>query len=203
MLVWLTGALVFCGASLVLAWMLLLPLAAQARFAATTGAQLQVQGLMGDPFGGTATVTGWTLRAEESATAPVLARGGAAHAVAPNWSAALEAAPGTRIEIEKLEISVIEARLLPDATGRWPLLAVCSAAGLPYERGGAVGSAPRVRIKHLHLRVENLVVRDAASGRETRVRVDWTGDFTDLDHLRPVVTALLAASRTAGRAGSR
>ncbi|MCX6937220.1 MAG: hypothetical protein NTU80_04875 [Verrucomicrobia bacterium] len=193
----------FSGAVLALGWMLLLPLVAQERFAATTGAQLQVQGLMGDPFSGTATVTAWTLRAGESATAPVLARGGAARAVAPNWSAALDAAPSTRIEIEKLELNVTEARLLPDAAGRWPLLAVCSAAGLPYERGGAVGTASRVRIRHLHLRVETLVVRDAASGRETRVRVDWTGDFADLDHLRPVVTALLDASRTAGRSVAR
>ena len=198
-----TGALVFGAAVLVLGWMLLLPLAAQARFTAATGAQLQIQGLMGDPFRGTATVAAWSLRADESAQAPVLARGGAARALAPKWSAALDAAPGTRIEIEQLELSVTEARLLPDATGRWPLLAVCAAAGLPYERGGAVGTGPRVRIKKLHLKVETLLVRDAASGRETRVRIDWTGNFTELDHLRPVVTALLAAARTAGRSPER
>jgi hypothetical protein len=198
-LAWLTAGLMFSSAALALGWMLLLPLVAQERFAATTGAQIKVQGLMGDPFGGTATVAGWTLRADESAAAPVLARGGAARAVVPNWSTALEAASGRHIDIEKLELSVTEARLLPDAAGRWPLLAVCAAAGLPYERGGAIGTGPRVLIRRLHLRVETLVVRDAASGRETRVRVDWTGDFTDLDHLRPVVTALLAASRRAGR----
>ncbi|MEN9842155.1 MAG: hypothetical protein RL376_1955 [Verrucomicrobiota bacterium] len=194
MLAWLTAGLMFCGATLVLGWMLLLPVVAQERFAAATGSQLQVQGLMGDPFSGTATLTGWTLRADASPTAPVLARGGVARALVPNWSAAL-AEPGTRIEIEKLELNVTEARLLPDANGRWPLLSICAAAGLPYERGGAVGSAPRVRIRQLQLRVQTLVVRDAATGLEARIRVDWTGNFTELDHLRPVVTALLAAAR--------
>lgn len=199
MLPWLLGALVFCAALAVLTWMLLLPGVAQARFAAASGgAELRVRGLMGDPFAGRATVTGWTLRASAASGAPVLARGGASELVAADWRAAMQAEPGRGVVVlDSLHLQVTELRLAPDAEGRWPVLALGAAAGLPYERGGKIGDGPRVRVRHLRLAVETLIVRDAASGRETPVRIDWTGEFRDLDHSRPVVASLLAAA--AGR----
>ena len=195
-LAWLAASLVFCSAAAVLAWMLLLPLAAQVRFATTTGAQLRLLGLMSDPFAGAATVTGWTLRASEAPGAPLLARGGAASVSAPAWHTVLIREPGATLVVERLDLVIGEAHLAPDATDHWPLLAVLAASGLPYERGGAIGNGPRVLIKKLHLSVQTVVVRNAATGRDTAVRVDWVRDFKDLDHLRPLVTALLAATRT-------
>lgn len=192
---WIAAAMVFCAAVSVLAWMLLLPAAAQARFAAATGAELRVQGLMGDPFSGRATVTGWTLRASSDSKAPVLARGGASEIVSTDWQAALGAGGEKEVVIiDSLNLHATELHLAPDAKGRWPLLALGAAAGLPYERGGKIGDGPRVRVKNFHLRVDKVVVRDAASGREVPVRVDWQGEFRDLEHSRPVVAALLAAA---------
>ena len=175
--------------------MLLLPVAAQTRFAAATGTELRLQGLMGDPFAGRATVTGWTLRASDAPQAPVLARGGAAEIISTDWQAALGAG-GDRdtVVIDSLTLHAAELFLAPDAKGRWPLLALGASAGLPYERGGKTGEGPRVRIAHLKLSVDNVVVRDAATGRDTPVRVAWRGEFRDLDHSRPVVAALLAAA---------
>ncbi len=200
---WALGALVFCVAFGVLAWMLLLPGVAQARFAtATGGAELRVRGLMGDPFAGRATVTGWTLRASAEPDARVLARGGASEVVSSDWRVALGATPaGGVVTIDSLTLRATEIVLAPDAQGRWPLLALGASAGLPYERGGKVGDGPRVRVRHLRLAVDTVVVRDATSGRDTPVRVDWRGEFRDLDHSRPVVAALLAAAAGAGGGG--
>ncbi len=197
---WALGALVFCAALAVLAWMLLLPGLAQARFnAAAGGAELRLRGLMGDPFAGRATVTGWTLRASAEPGAPVLARGGASEIVSADWRVALGAAPaGGVVTIDSLALRVSELVLAPDAQGRWPLLALGASAGLPYERGGKIGDGPRVRVRHLRLAVDTVVVRDAATGRDTPVRVDWRGEFRDLEHSRPVVAALLAASASGG-----
>jgi hypothetical protein len=39
------------------------------------------------------------------------------------------------------------------------------------------------------------VVRDAATGRDVARAVAWSGEFSELDHTRPVVAALLAAAR--------
>lgn len=198
-LVWLIGGLLFIGAAGTLAWMLLLPGAVQARFAAATGSALQVRGLAGDPFAGEATVAGWTLRASTERDAAILARGGAASVRAPGWRDALSSQAGETVVIERLDLVVNEAVLAPDDAGRWALLSIAAAAGLPYERGGAVGAdAPRVRIKRLRLQVETIVIRNSPGGRPIPVRINWSGEFTDLDHLRPVVTALLAAARGAG-----
>lgn len=196
MLAWLAAGLVFCAALGVLAWMLLLPAAAQTRFsAATGGAELRVQGLMGDPFAGRATVTGWTLRASAAPKAPVLARGGASEIVSTRWQAALAADPENGVAvIDSLTLRASELVLAPDSQGRWPLLALGASAGLPYERGGKIGDGPRVRVKLLRLSVDTVVVRDAATGRDTPVRIGWRGEFKDLDHSRPVVAALLAAA---------
>ncbi len=194
-LAWIAAAMVFCAAVSVLAWMLLLPLAAQARLAAATGAELRVQGLMGDPFAGRATVTGWTLRASSDSKAPILARGGASEIVSTDWQAALGTGGEKEVVvIDSLNLHAAELHLAPDAKGRWPLLALGAAAGLPYERGGKIGDGPRVRVKNLRLRVDKVVVRDAASGREVPVRIDWQGEFRDLEYSRPVVAALLAAA---------
>jgi hypothetical protein len=194
-LAWIAAALVFCAALAVLAWMLLLPVVAQTRFASATGTELRLRGLMGDPFAGRATVTGWTLRATSSPQAPVLARGGASEIVSADWQAALGAS-GDRdtIVIDSLTLHAAELHLAPDAKGRWPLLALGASAGLPYERDGKVGDGPRMRVTLLTLRVDNIVIRDATTGRDTSVRIDWSGEFRDLDHSRPVVAALLAAA---------
>lgn len=197
---WLAAALVFCSALAVLAWMLLLPAVAQTRFAAGTGgAELRLRGLMGDPFAGRATVTGWTLRASADPKSPVLARGTASEIVSADWQSALGITGSGKdpVVIDKLVLHAAELVLAPDAQGRWPLLALGASSGLPYERGGKTGDGARVRIKNLKLSVDTVVVRDAASGRNQAVRVDWRGEFRDLDHSRPVVAALLAAA--AGR----
>lgn len=198
---WALGALVFCAALAVLAWMLLLPGLAQTRFnAATGGAELRLRGLMGDPFTGRATVAAWTLRASDGPGAPVLARGGASEIVSTDWRVALGGAPvGGAATIDSLTLRVTEMTLSPDAQGRWPLLALGASAGLPYERGGKVGDGPRVRVKLLRLSVDTVVVRDGATGRDTPVRLDWRGEFRDLEHSRPVVAALLAAAADGGR----
>jgi hypothetical protein len=190
------AALVFCAAVGVLAWMLLLPGLASARFATTTGgAELRLRGLMGDPFAGRATVSGWTLRASAAKDAPLLARGGPAEILAREWRSALGDSPEA-LRIDQATVHATELHLLPDARGRWPLLALGASAGLPYERGGPVGESPRVRVGHLRLRVDTVVVLDAGSGRATPVRVDWQGEFHELDHSRPIVAALLAATTT-------
>lgn len=194
---WLGAALVFCSALAVLAWMLLLPAVAQTRFAAGTGgAELRVQGLMGDPFAGRATVAGWTLRASADPKSPVLARGVASEIVSSDWQAALGIGGSAKdsVMIDKLVLHATALALAPDAKGRWPLLALGASAGLPYERGGKTGEGRRVRIKNLKLVVDTVVVRDAASGLDKSVRIDWRGEFRDLDHSRPVVAALLAAA---------
>jgi hypothetical protein len=196
-LAWLAAGLVFCSALAVLAWILLLPVAAQSRFSAATGAELRVQGLMGDPFAGRANVTGWTLRASATPGAPLLARGGASEIVSTGWRAALGASTTKTVVIDKLTLRVGELVLAPDAKGQWPLLSLGAAADIPYERGGKIGDGPRVRVKHLLLEVGTVVVRDATTARDTPVRVDWSGEFRDLEHSRPVVAALLAAA--AGR----
>lgn len=204
-LVWLIGGLLFCAALGVLVWMVLLPSAVESRLAAVTGAQFRVRGLMGDPFAGRATATDWTLRASEDPASPVLARGGASEIVVADWRTALEnvsgdgAATAAPVTVDRLNLVVLEAALAPDAKGAWPLLSLAAAAGLPYERGGAIGDGPRVRVKHLRLRVDTIIVRDAATGRDTPVRIDWRGEFRDLDHAKPVVTALFAAVRGEGR----
>ena len=165
---WLVGALVFGAALAVLAWMLLLAGLAQARFAAGTGgAELRLRGLMGDPFAGRATVTGWTLRVSADPKSPVLARGAASEIVSSGWQAALGiTGPGKGpVVIDKLVLTATELVLAPDAQGRWPLLALGASAGLPYERGGKTGDGPRVRIQHLKLNVDTVIVRDAATGR--------------------------------------
>ena len=150
---------------------------------------------MGDPFAGRATVTGWTLRASSSPQAPLLARGGTAEIVSADWQAALGAdSDRDKIVIDSLTLHATELFLAPDAKGRWPLLALGASAGLPYERSGKIGDGPRVRVAVLKLRVDNLIVRDAATGRDTPVRIDWSGEFRDLEHSRPVVAALLAAA---------
>ena len=195
MLGWVVAALVVCCALAVLAWMLLLPGVAQSRFAAATGAELRVQGLMGDPFGGRATVTGWTLRASADPKSPLLARGGASEIVASGWQAALSGDGGKDpVVIDSISLHAAELVLAPNAKGQWPLLALGASAGLPYERGGKTGDGPRLLVKHLRLAVDTVVVRDAASKRDTPVRVSWRGEFRDLDHSRPVVAALLAAA---------
>jgi len=196
-LAWLAGGLVFLAAAATLAWMLLLPVAVQSRFSAATGAQLLVRGLMGDPFSGRATVTGWTLNANASPGSRVLARGGASKIVAPDWQAALAAEPGGTAVIDSLDLAVTEAVLAPDAKGAWPLLSLAAAAGLPYEKDGPSGDGPRVKIKHLRLAVETVVVRDARTGRDTPVRIAWHGEFQNLGNTKPVLTALLAAVREA------
>jgi len=193
---WLIGGLVFLAAAAVLVWMLLLPAAVESRFAATTGASLRLQGLAGDPFSGKATVTGWTLRENDTPTSPVLARGAASALHAPDWQGNFNRSGGELVVIDQLDIHLFDARLAPDPDGRWPLLAIAAAAGLPYERGGPIGDeSPRLLIKKLRLRVDTILVRDAATGRETPVRIDWRGEFTELDHTRPIVAALLAAAR--------
>jgi len=198
----LAAALVFCAALAVLAWMLLLPVAAQSRFASSTGTELRVQGLMGDPFSGRATVTGWTLRSAPSPQAPVLARGGASEIISTDWQAALGLGEEKKtVLIDSLTLHATELHLAPDAKGRWPLLSLGASVGIPYERGGKIGAGPRVKIKRLDLFVDTVVVRDAASGRDTPVRIGWRGEFRDLDHSRPVVAALLAAA--AGKNAAR
>jgi hypothetical protein len=203
---WLLAALVFCSALAVLGWMLLLPAYAQTRVStAVGGAELRVRGLMGDPFAGRATVTGWTLRAAGpgATEAPLLARGGASEIVSQAWHTALGATPpdGGFLLIDRLTLRATELHLAPDADGRWPLLALGATAGLPYERGGKIGDSPRVRVKHLVLQVETVLVRDATTGRDTPVRIDWRGEFRDLEHSRPVVAALLAAAAAAATSG--
>lgn len=193
---WLIGGLAFVAAAGVLAWMLLLPAAVESRFAASTGAALRLRGLAGDPFAGRASVTGWTLRETDSADSPILARGGATTLLAPGWRGGFQSSGGEWVVVDRLDVSLLDARLVPDPNGRWPLLAVAAASGLPYERGGPVGDeSPRLRIKKLRLRVETILVRNAATGRETPVRIDWSGEFTDIDHTRPIIAALLEAAR--------
>jgi hypothetical protein len=195
---WLLGGLITLAAAATLAWMLLLPGVVQSRLASPTGAQLRVQGLMGDPFAGRATVTGWTLRASAAPDARVLARGGASEIASADWRAALATDPETGVAtIDSLRLSVTEAVLAPDASGAWPLLALAAAAGLPYEKNGPVGRGPRVRVRHLALSVETARVRDARTGAEVPVRIAWQGEFRDVDHTRPLLAALLAAVRTA------
>lgn len=190
------AGLVLSSAILVLGWMLLLPLMAQERFVAATGAELRLQGLMADPFAGRATVTGWTLRAAAAPGAALLARGGAAELVAPSWRAAWNAGAETPLVIESLELHFTELRLAPDARGQWPLLSALASLGLPYEQGGRTGpEAVKLRLARLRLKVDTVVVRDAATGREVARPVSWSGEFRDLDHARPVVAALLAAAR--------
>lgn len=193
---WLLGGLVFLAAAAVLAWMLLLPNAVESRFAAATGASLRLQGLTGDPFAGRASVTGWTLRENDTPTSRVLARGAASALHAPDWRGNYTRSGGELVVIDRLDLHLIDAYLAPDPDGRWSLLAIAAASGLPYERGGPISDeSPRVRIKKLSLRVDTILVRDAATGRETPVRIDWRGEFTELDHTRPIVAALLAAAR--------
>lgn len=190
------AGLAVASACVVLGWMLLLPVVAQSRFSAATGADLRLQGLMGDPFAGRATVTGWTLRADPSPGAALLARGGAAELIAPGWRAAWTAETAEPLVIESLDLHLTEVRLAPDARGRWPLLAALAALGLPYEAGGRIGPdvAP-LRLVRLRLMVDDVIVRDAGSGREVARPIAWSGEFRDLDHARPVVAALLAAAR--------
>ncbi len=194
---WLAGGLVVLAAAGALAWMLLLPGALQSRFAAATGAQLRVQGLMGDPFAGRATVTGWTLRAADDPAARVLARGGPSAILTPDWRATLATDPRGTAVIDLLDLTITEAVLAPDATGAWPLLSLAAACGLPYEKTGAVGEGPNIRVKLLRLRVETAIVLDARTGAEVPVRIAWRGEFRDIDHSRPVLAALLAAVRAA------
>ena len=201
-LAWLAGGLVFLAAAATLAWMLLLPVAVQSRFAAATGAQLLVRGLMGDPFAGRAAVTGWTLKADAAPGSRVLARGGASSVVAPDWQAALDAAPGETAVIDSIDLAITEAVLAPDAKGTWPLLALAAAAGLPYEKDGPAGDGPRVKIKRLRLAVETVIVRDAHTGRDTPVRIAWRGEFQNLGNTKPILAALLAAVRGAPAASS-
>lgn len=186
------------GAGAVLAWMLLLPFAMQAKFLAATGAELRISGLMGDPFSGRARVTGWILRRDASAQAPILARGGPSSVFASTWREAFVAKTNLGpVVIDELNLHITEAFLAPDARGEWPLLALGAAAGLPFEIAGPIGDGPRVRIRHLQLFVEKVRVLDARTGAETTVRIAWRGEFRDLDHTRPVLTALLAAVRAA------
>lgn len=193
---WLAGTLVFLAAAASLAWMILLPSAVETRFADITGASLRLQGLTGDPFSGTASVTGWTLRETDSPGAPVIARGAATALHAPGWRGSFNASDGELVVIDGLDLHLVEARLAPDPDGRWPLLAIAAASGLPYERGGPVSDQnARVRVKKFRLRVDTILVRNATTGTETPVRIDWAGEFTELDHTRPVVAALLAAAR--------
>lgn len=190
------AGLVLASAVLVLGWMLLLPLVAQERFVAATGAELRLQGLMADPFAGRATVTGWTLRAAAAPEASLLARGGAAELVAPGWRAVWSAATETSLVIESLDLHFTELRLAPDARGQWPLLSALASLGLPYEQGGRTGpEAVPLRLTRCRLKVDTVIVRDAATGREVARPVAWSGEFHELDHARPVVAALLAAAR--------
>ena len=192
---WLIGGVAVCAAAAILAWMVLLPRAVQAKLSAATGAQFQVEGLMGDPFNGRATAKSWTLRASAAPDSPVLARGTAAEIVASDWRAALDENGPDTVVIDRLDLKVTEAVLAPDANGSWRLLTLAAGSGLPYERGGKVGAeTARVRINHLRLSVETLVVRDAKTDLETPVRIRWSGEFRDLDHSKPVVAALLAAA---------
>lgn len=192
---WLLGGLLICGALATLAWMLLLPGLVQSRFSTLSGgAALNLKGLMGDPFTGRATVTSWQLRASEAADAPVLAEGKTSQLLAADWQRALDARPGATVALDSAEIHVTRLVLAPDAAGKWPLLALAAAAGLPYERNGPIGAeSPRVRVKKLLLRVDTVVVRDARTRRDQTVRIDWRGEYRDLDHSRPIVAALLAA----------
>jgi hypothetical protein len=192
---WLIGGLVCCVALAALAWMVLLPGAVQARLAAATGGQFKVEGLMGDPFSGRATAKSWILRASAAPDSPVLARGATAEIVASDWSDALSENGPDTVVIDRLDLTVTEAVLAPDAHGAWRLLTLAAGSGLPYERGGKVGeTTSRVRIKHLRLSVETLIVRDAKTDLETPVRIAWRGEFRDVDHTRPIVAALLAAA---------
>lgn len=192
---WLLGGLIVATALAVLGWMLLLPGTVRHRFAALTGgAELALQGLMGDPFNGRATVTGWTLRASSAPEAVLLAEGGPGEVVASGWQAAVNARPGSRLVLDSARLHVTRLVLAPDASGQWTLLALAAAAGLPYDREGTIGAeAARVSIRKLSLSVESVVVRDAATARDIAVRIDWHGEFRDLDHSRPLVAALLAA----------
>lgn len=190
------AGLVVVTAILLLAWMLLLPLVAQERFGAATGAELRLQGLMADPFAGRATATGWILRAGAAPDSALLARGGAALLVAPGWRAAWNAEAGTPLVIESLDLHFTELRLAPDACGQWPLLSALAALGLPYEQGGRIGpEAVPLRLVRLRLKVDSVLVRDASTDREVTRPVHWSGEFRELDHSRPVVAALLAAAR--------
>lgn len=198
---WLLGGVAVLAALAVLAWMLLLPGVVESRLAAVTGAQFRVQGLMGDPFAGRATARGWVLHAADDPASPVLARGGRSEIVVADWRAAMEAAGGesagsapASLEVDRLDLTILEANLAPDTKGAWPLLALAASAGLPYERGGKVGDAAPIKVKLLRLRVETVTVRDAATGRETPVRIDWRGEFRDVDHAKPIVAELLAAA---------
>ncbi len=192
---WLLGGLLICGALATLAWMLLLPGLVQSRFSTLSGgAALSLQGLMGDPFAGRATVTGWQLRASQDPNAKILAEGKTSQLLATDWQRALDARPGASVVLDSAEIHATRLVLAPDADGKWPLLALAAAAGLPYESRGPIGAeAPRVRVKKLLLRVDAVVVRDARTGRDQTVRIDWRGEYRDLDHSRPIVAALLAA----------
>lgn len=194
----LVGLLILAAAG-ALAWMLLLPAAVQSRFAAATGAELSVRGLMGDPFAGRATVSGWTLRADTSPEAAVLARGGASRVVTSDWRAALDenASGADTLIIDRLELDVAEARLTPAPDGTWPLLGLAAAAGLPFEKNGPAGEGPRLSVRHLKLAVDTLVVRDARTQADTAVRIAWRGEFENVDHSRPVFDALLEAVRAA------
>lgn len=192
---WLIGGLVCCAALAVLAWMVLLPGAVQAKLAAATGGQFKLEGLMGDPFSGRATAKSWTLRASASPESPILARGTAAEIVASGWRDTLSEDGPDTVVIDRLDLTVAEAVLAPDVNGTWRLLTLAAGSGLPYERGGKIGeTTAHVRIKHLRLSVETLIVRDAKTDLETPVRIAWRGEFHDVDHTRPVVAALLAAA---------
>lgn len=193
------GGLLVLAAAGALAWMLLLPAAVESRFAAATGSELSLRGLMGDPFAGRATVGEWTLRASSSPEAPVLARGGASRVVTTDWRAALgETSPqADTFVIDRLDLDVAEARLTPAPDGTWPLLGIAAAAGLPFEKNGAAGDGPRLSVRHLKLTVDTLVVRDARTDAETSVRIAWRGEFENVDHSRPVFDALLEAVRAA------
>jgi hypothetical protein len=190
----LAAALVFAAALAVLGWMLLAPALAQERFATATGAELRLDGLMADPFGGRATVSGWAVRASAAPKAPQLAHGGASSAATAAWPTLLAASAGESVVVDEVTLDVTTLTLAPDAKGQWPLLALAAASGLPYECGGPIGpEAPRVKIKLLRLKVAALVVRDAASKRDVSVPIAWKGEFRDFDHTRPLVSALLAA----------
>ncbi|MCU0792932.1 MAG: hypothetical protein MUE42_08800 [Opitutaceae bacterium] len=193
---WCLGALATMAAIVVLGWMLLLPGVVQSRFLAATGAQLRFQGLMGDPFAGRATVTGWTLHASAAPDARLLARGGPSEITAADWRAALATDPTDGVAtIDSLRLTITDALLAPDAKGTWPLLALGAASGLPYELNGPIGQTPRIRIRHLALAVDTVRVRDGRTGAEVPVRIAWRGEFRDVTHTRPILTALLAAVR--------
>jgi general secretion pathway protein D len=61
--------------------------------------------------------------------------------------------------------------------------------------GNLFKSSSRTRKKsNLMVFLRPVVVRDAATGRDVARPVAWSGEFSELDHTRPVVAALLAAA---------